>query len=259
MHLGRFADLMATPHPRLDLALALIAAAERPQVDPDALLAQLDDLASVISADDPPAICRQLFDPDGPVALSGDRRDYYDPRNSELDQVLLRRRGIPITLSVIGMEVARRRGVHLEGIGMPGHFLIGDRTSGQFFDAFDGGRALDATGARDLFHRLHGSDQPFEPVYLAATPPSMIVVRVLNNLRAAHLRRGDRRGLVGAIALQAALPGSQLPARRDLAGVLAADGRFVDAAQLHDELVDDDPEHAEEHRRAAIRLRARLN
>jgi regulator of sirC expression with transglutaminase-like and TPR domain len=256
---GRFGELMAAPRPPLDQALALVAAAGRPQVDPDALVAELDSLAASIEGDSAARICAELFSPDGSIGLGGDRDDYYDARNSQLDEVLARRRGMPITLAVIGIEVARRRGVELEGIGMPGHFLLGDRTTGQFFDAFDGGRRLGPDGAKALFHSLHGVDQPFESVYLASTPSTMIVLRVLNNLRGAHLRSGDRRGLAVALELQAALPGTSLPARRDLAGVLAADGRFLDAAAVHDALAADDPSAAVDHLAAAQRLRARLN
>lgn len=256
---ARFGELMAAPRPPLDLALALVAAAGRPQVRPEAVTTDLDDLADRIEPGGPAALCRQLFDPEGTIGLRGDRTDYFDPANSLLDRVLARRRGIPITLSVIAIEVARRHGLELEGIGMPGHFLVGDRTTGTFFDAFDGGRPVGPDGARAIFVELHGPDQPFEPVYLAATPAPMIVVRVLNNLRGAHLRRGDRRGLATTLRLQAALPGASMSARRDLAGVLAADGRFLEAADEHDRLARDDPDGAAGHRAAAARLRARLN
>lgn len=257
--IGRFAELMALGRPPLDMALALIAAAGRPSVDPDALVNALDDLADRVQRRDAGDICAELFDPDGPMRFSGDREHYHDPRNSWLDAVLERRRGIPITLSVLAIEVARRRGVELEGIGMPGHFLVGDRTTGCIFDAFDGGRSIGADGARRVFESLHGPGQAFEPTYLAASPPAAIVVRVLNNLRNAHLRLGDRSGLVATLRLQAALPGAPPAVRAELAALLAADGRFLEAAVLHDTLALEDPAAAEDHRRAATRLRARLN
>jgi regulator of sirC expression with transglutaminase-like and TPR domain len=256
---SRFAELLATPNPRLDLALALIAAAGRPEVDPDDLVTALDQLAATVGSADAEGICRELFSPDGSVGLRGDRSDYYDPDNSLLDRVLHRRQGIPITLSVIGIEVARRHGIELVGIGMPGHFLIGDRTTGRFIDAFDGGRSFGPDGARVLFHSLHGPDTVFEPAYLDATSATMIVIRVLNNLRGAQLRRGDRAGVARALRLQAALPGGSVPARRELAGVLAADGRFLEAADIYESLAIDDEAAAAEHELAALRLRARLN
>jgi regulator of sirC expression with transglutaminase-like and TPR domain len=256
----RFAELLATPDPRLDLALALVAAAGRPGVDPDSIVAELDQLATQVPDSDAEQLCHALFDPGGAIGLQGDRVDYYDPRNSLLDEVLGRRLGIPITLSVVGIEVGRRVGIQLVGIGMPGHFLLGERTTGRFLDAFDGGRSVDAEGARALFHRMHGVDTTFEAAaYLAPTSATMIVVRVLNNLRGAHLRRGDRHGLATTLRLQAALPGSATAARRELAGVLAADGRFLEAAEVHESLARDDAGDAEQHARTATRLRARLN
>ena len=256
--ISRFAELVAAPDPRLDVALALIAAAGRPEVDPDALVDALDALAEQLDASDAAQVCEQLFSARG-IGLEGDRTDYYDPRNSQLDQVLRRRRGIPITLSVIGIEVARRHGLTLRGIGMPGHFLLEHERSGRYFDAFDHGRMLHAEDARELFWSLHGREQDFDPSYLSPVSSTMIIIRVLNNLRGAHLRRGDRSGLADALALQGTLPGVGLAARRDLAGVLAADGRFLDAAKVHDALADDLPHAAADHRSTAQQLRARLN
>ncbi|MFZ4517568.1 MAG: SirB1 family protein [Microthrixaceae bacterium] len=263
---ARFADLMAEPGaavggdggPPLDLSLALIAAAGRPGVDPEGLVAELDTLAAAVEDPHGSAVelCAALF---GPVGFAGDTDDYYDPRNSLLDEVLQRRRGIPITLSVLAMEVGRRRGVELVGVGMPGHFLVRDAHGPTFFDPFGSGRRLDAPGCRDVFVALHGPGTPFDAGYLAPTPASAIVVRVLNNLVAARTRAGDRAGLATALRLQVALPGTGAGERRRLAGVLAAEGRFLDAAALHEELVELEPTRAEEHRVQAARLRARLN
>jgi len=255
---SRFAELVAAPDPRLDVALALIAAIGRPEVDPDTLVGALDTLARQVEPGDPAQVCAQLFSQEG-TGLGGDRSDYYDPRNSLLDQVLERRVGVPITLSVIGIEVARRHGLTLRGVGMPGHFLLAEERPGRYFDAFDGGRALDANGARELFRSLHGPGQTFDTSFLSPVSSTMIIIRVLNNLRGAHLRRGDRSGLAAALALQGTLPGVGLAARQDLAGVLAADGRFLDAAAVHDTLASDLPQSAAEHRTAAQQLRARLN
>ncbi len=254
---AEFAEVVAQPAPPLDRALALVAATGRPEVDADLLVERLDLLAGAVDAAAPGPLCTSLF---GPGGFTGNRDDYYDPANSLLDRVLDRRTGIPITLAVVAMEVGRRRGVALVGVGMPGHFLLREAGDGDaFHDAFDGGRPLDAAGCRSLFHRLHGSSTPWDDGYLAPTPRLDIVVRVLNNLRAAHLRRGDRHGLTRALRLQAALPTAGVGERRQLAGVLSAEGRFVEAADLYDRLADDDPHRADAHRAAAARNRARLN
>lgn len=256
--IDRFTALLATPRPRLDLGLALIAVTDRPQVRVDEVLDGLDDLAGRVSARDPGGICKELFDT-GPGALRGDRVDYYSPENSLLDRVLDRRLGIPITLSVIAIEVARRHGIAFDGIAMPGHFLIADRAGGRLFDPFGGGAPLGRDDARRRFHELMGADAAFEPAHLAPVSTTAILIRVLNNLRGAYLMRGDRSGMLTALRLLRAMPGVNLAARRELAGVLAADGRFLEAAEEHEQIASLDPSRSTENLSAAARLRARLN
>ena len=117
---------------QLDLAkLALLfAMCEYPDLNIDEELQSLDSLASVaktrINQDSDPisqinALSEYLFDE---VGFQGNYEDYYDPRNSFLNEVLNRRQGIPITLSLLYMEVGKRLGIQLEGVGMPGHFLV---------------------------------------------------------------------------------------------------------------------------------------
>lgn len=254
---AEFGALVAGGAEPLDRALALIATAGRPDVDPDAVIGRIDELADMVPAGDSVQMCRGLFTG---LGFHGNRTDYYDPDNSRIDRVIDRRTGIPITLSVLAMEIGRRRGVTLLGIGMPGHFLLRDASDDDLFlDAFDGGRVLDLAGCRRLFAGLHGPTAPFDPAFLTPTGPVDIVTRVLNNLRAAHLRGGDRHGFVDVLRLQAAMPGAGVGERRQLAGVLAEEGRFLDAALVHDRLADEDHARADEHRAASVRLRARLN
>jgi len=252
-----FATLVASGAEPLDRALALIAATGRPEVDPDALVASLDELAVEVPADDAATLCRGLFTG---LGFSGNSADYYDPDNSLLDRVLDRRTGIPITLAVLAMEVGRRRDVSLVGIGMPGHFLLRDvRDHDAFYDAFDSGRTLDRDGCRRVFSNLHGPTAQFSDTFLDPVSPVEIVLRVLNNLRAAHLRRGDRAGFASVLRLQAALPWAGVSERRQLAGVLAEQGHFIEAATLYEQLSTDDVGRSDQHRRAVERLRANLN
>lgn len=251
-----FAELMAGPDPALDRALALVAATGRPAVDPDRILADLDDLAARCPAGDAPGLCRWLFGDEG---FAGDRTDYYDPDNSRLDRVLERRRGIPISLAAIGIETGRRVGIDLVGIGMPGHFLLRDAAGAAYFDAFDGGRALDPPGCRDLFVALHGPGAGWDDGLLAPVGTREIVTRVLNNLRVATVRAEDRAGLTAALRLQVALPGSGPAERGQLANALVADGRFGEAAAVLEDLAALDPGRQADHLAAATRLRARLN
>jgi hypothetical protein len=253
-----FAELMSAGEPPLDRTLAVIAAFGRPEVVPEELLDRLDAIARDRGPIDPAELCAELFATPG--GFAGNRTNYYDPGNSLLDIVLRRRTGIPISLAVVAIETGRRLGTDLLGVGMPGHFLLRDASEPDvFFDPFDEGRRLDAEGCRALFDRLHGGALAFDPSHLAPTPSSMIVRRVLNNLQGAYQRRGDRPGLVRALSLQAAVPGAPVAVRRHLADLLAADGRFDDAADERERLALEDPGAGEDHLFAARRLRARLN
>lgn len=255
--LERFTSIVHSSDPALDEALAMIAGHGRPHVEPASVIARLDALAELCTAGDARTLCAQLF---GPGGLQGNASDYYDPRNSYLDEVLDRHLGIPITLAAIAIEVGDRLGVGLVGIGMPGHFLLRDAEDPDvYFDPFRSGVALDRAACRSVHERLHGSGAPFHEAYLAPTPTLAIVVRVLANLHVAHLRRGERAGLISVLELQTRLPGSGLHERAALADLLASQGRFDRAARLHEELarLDSDPER--DHATEALRLWARLN
>ncbi len=159
----RFAELLARPEPEiaLDEAALLIAAHAHPDLDLDARLAQLDDLAARAAGLTSPELATQLFVAEG---FAGNADDYGDPRNSFLDDVLDRHLGIPITLSVVMIEVGRRCGLELHGVGMPGHFLVGAGT-GEWFDPFHAGTRLDLAGCAALFAQTHAG-APFRPQFL---------------------------------------------------------------------------------------------
>jgi regulator of sirC expression with transglutaminase-like and TPR domain len=255
--LEEFGRVMSGPDPALGRAAALIAAADHPGVTPEQVLAQLDALAERSGGDDAETLVGSLF---GPGGLEGDSVDYYSPDNSLLDRVLERRRGMPITLAVVAIEVGRRRGVPLVGVGMPGHFLLRDgRDDRRFFDVFDGGTELGVAGARALFTRLHGPEVPFGPEMLNPTPDVVIIARVLNNLLNSYTRLGDRAGMLRAVRLLALVPGSWPAVGRRLAQLLHQDGRFDEAAKVFEQLAHAEPELADQYRVEAARLRARLN
>lgn len=259
--LERFGQIVRSPSPALDEALAVIAAVDRREVEPAELLLRLDGLAERVveaGADTgPAALCAALF---GPGGFQGDRRSYYDRRNSLLDQVLERRRGIPITLSVVAISIGARVGVDLVGIGAPGHYLVRDAHDDEaFFDPFHGGAALDSAGCGALLSRLAGRRVVLDRSMLQPAPPGVTVGRVVANLRNAALRSGDRRGLVSALRMTCRLPGAGPRRTAELAAALGADGRFDDAAELLERLAVEDPSDAERHRAAALALRARMN
>ena len=247
----RFAELVAAGDDLpLDQAMLAIAAHARPGLDVTAELDRLEVLAASVPEGDAVAVVRHLCDD---LGFAGDRETYHDARNSLLPDVLDRRLGIPISLSVVAMEVGRRRGAPLVGIGMPGHFLVRpERSEGPFLDVFDGGRELAAADCRAVFQSLHPQGT-WDEAFLAPVGATTIVVRTLANLANAYRRVGDRRGLAWVLALRLLLPGVTARDRRELAVVLGALGRFDEGA----EVLEGVPEERDQV--AAARLRARLN
>ena len=250
----RFADLVRAPEPDLALAEAalLIAAHDHP-VDVAAQLAALDELAHDAPGT-PEALARHFFTD---LGFAGNEIAYVDPRNSYLDEVLRRHLGIPITLSVLMLDIGRRRGLTLEGVGMPGHFLV-RADDGAFYDPFHGGLRLDEDGCRLVFEATHG-EVPFSPQYLAPVGSRAILARMLANLVQGAAGR-DPATSVWATRLRLRIPGLSVVERRSGAALLGRLGRFGEAANALDalagELAGDAALHAV---RDAAGLRARAN
>src|SRR5262245_47030825 len=167
----RFTQLVSNHEDDFDLAEAalLIAQEEQPELNITAYLSRLDTLAATIQArlpeaSDPASIITQLnillFQEE---KLSGNAVDYYDPRNSFLNEVLDRKIGIPITLSVIYMEVGRRLGLLLVGVGFPGHFLVKHiGAEGEVvLDPFHGGVTLTQEQLAQKLREMYGENNPF--------------------------------------------------------------------------------------------------
>ena len=173
-------------------------------------LSRLDELAAAVPSPTFGGIAQFLFT--GADAFVGNRAEYYDPDNSLLSRVLDRRAGIPISLSVIMMEVGRRLGVPIVGIGMPGHFLVALAPSSSgipetFADPFQEGRILDASQCQEIFHQMAGVHQTFHQGFLAPVHPMAIVERMLNNLKAIYISRSDHEGLRNVMTLRSYFPG----------------------------------------------------
>ena len=258
----RFAALVQGPEDglagRLDEATLLIAEHARPDLDVEDYRARLDELAGACAEPTLAAVSHLLFEVEG---FQGNP-DYYDPDNSYLDQVLDRRVGIPITLAVVLLEVGRRLGVPVAGVGLPGHFLV--RLRGEpalFLDPFGGGRLLAATECQERFHAAFGAGATFDPAFLDPVGPRAILARMLANLRQIHLHRQDSRSLAWVLRLRNTLPDLPLDEQAELAGVLLSLGRFDEAAAVLEGLAPSaaSEEAAAKLRHKATRLRARLN
>jgi regulator of sirC expression with transglutaminase-like and TPR domain len=254
---ARFAELVERPDDEipLDEAALLIAAHARPDLDVAAELGRLDDLAAGCKEATLDGLTRHLFDE---LGFRGNTENYADPDNSYLDQVIRRRLGIPITLSVLTMEVGRRLGVGLDGVGMPGHFLVRHRADpATFLDPFNGGARLDVAGCRVIFASLGGSG--WDDGYLEPTGARAILSRMLLNLQSLFLPDNLRQA-AWVLELRLTIPGLALADRLGLARALGSMGRFGSAAAALERAAGELPDDEAVTIRAESRaLRARHN
>jgi regulator of sirC expression with transglutaminase-like and TPR domain len=200
-NLTRFAQVVGRPESGMNLAEAalLIAQDAYPGLDTDAYLRRIDELSeplmdrirpdsSLVEMVD--ALNGHLF---GDLGFRGNAQDYYDPRNSYLNEVLDRRLGIPITLSLLYMEVARRLGLTVVGVGLPGHFIVEARqgTSSLLLDPFAGGQVLNLEDCERLVQHVYGDSVEFSEDLLAPVRKRQILTRMLNNLKRNYLTADD--------------------------------------------------------------------
>lgn len=254
----RFAEIVSRSDDDipLDIAALLIAAHAHPSLELAEPVTELDRLAGTVQGEDAAAVVDALFRPGG---FAGNTEDYGDPRNSFLDDVLARRLGIPISLSVVTMEVGRRLGIPIRGVGMPGHFLVRGEDEGVWFDPFHGGRRLDEAGCRALFESVRGAGPPFDVRFLAPVGARVILNRMLANLQHSYTARAPA-SIAWVARLRLSIPGLTLAEKRDIATALGAAGRFVDAARALDALTAHAPEaQATRLAREAAAYRARAN
>jgi hypothetical protein len=189
--LQHFGALVAGPESELmlDEAALAMSAVLQPRLDVIEWLSMLDEFAASCPTPTREGVITHLV---GDLGFIGDRRSYGDWRNSCLDRVIAGRRGIPISLSVVVIEVARRVGVSLHGVGMPAHFLVGDPNDPEWFcDPFNGARFLDMDGARALLSSLTHDQIQWHPQHLEPVPARLVIARMLNNLKAAFIQRKD--------------------------------------------------------------------
>jgi regulator of sirC expression with transglutaminase-like and TPR domain len=196
---ARFEALLANDDVPLAEAALAIAAEEYPALDPGKYVARLNDLATRVRIHAPApvraatvlmAVRTVLFDEE---RFRGNDEDYYDPRNSFLNEVLDRRLGIPLSLSLLYIEVARRAGLTLQGVAFPGHFLVKYAPPGGtevFIDPYNGGEVLSADECVARFKAAsHG--RAVEPRHLSGVGPRQILARMLHNLKRIYLERSD--------------------------------------------------------------------
>lgn len=234
----RFARLVAQPDASIELAHAalLVAAEERPGLDVEHYRAQLyelglaarERLAQEQDANPVVALNKFVFEE---LGFTGNQTSYYDPRNSLLSDVLERRTGIPITLSVVYMEIGRRAGLHVEGIGLPGHFIVraGDgRGEPLFVDPFNG-KIVDTEDCQERLDTIYGGQAPLRDVHLRPVSTREILARLLRNLKGIYAQAGLYRRALSIIERIFLVAPDAIEERRDRGAILAQLGRYSEA------------------------------
>jgi regulator of sirC expression with transglutaminase-like and TPR domain len=250
---ARFARLIARPEADIDLSegALLIAADGRPDFDPAPSFASLDALAELVRlrvdlGDPPEAVISRLHDV--LYVEAGFRgaapSKTADPDLSRIDRVIDRRRGLPISLAIVELEVGARLGVPLNGIGLPGHFLVGG-PDGRLMDPADGGRVLSRDDCQALLRRSVGEGVLLNAGMLRPVGRRQILARMLRNLRAAHLTRRDWPSAYGAVSLLEVIEPTDPDHGRDRGLLLGRMGRFTEAIGLLAQYLDERPDSAD--------------
>jgi regulator of sirC expression with transglutaminase-like and TPR domain len=245
MDLDRTLALLAIdPEHPIDVAeVALhLARDEYPDLDVPSYLARLEGYADAIAprlvgslAERTVVFTHFLFDEEG---FRGNELDYYNPHNSYFSDVLDRRLGLPITLSVLAAAVGERAGLTVQGVGLPGHFVAkaveGDEMV--LFDPFHGGRILSLKAAEELVSPLIGQSFSMSAVDLIPAPPAAIVTRMLSNLKGVYLKLADFRRAARIIGRLLQLTPHDPLQHRDLGVTLIQNGepgRALDHLQFY--------------------------
>jgi regulator of sirC expression with transglutaminase-like and TPR domain len=225
MNLDAALDLLsrdpAAPLDPAELALRLAADAY-PDLDVEAYLSELAGMAHEAKRylgggleARTRGLCRYLFHDCG---FRGNVQDYYDPRNSYLNEVLDRRTGLPLTLSAVAIAVGGRAGLEVAGVGLPGHFVAKVVSDGEevLFDPFHGGRLLTREACELLVEQVTGEPFRATPEALRAVAAGPFLLRMLTNLKGAYLRRNEFARAVRVIERLRQLDPSDVVQQRDL-------------------------------------------
>lgn len=203
---------LGTPHIRLDCAALHLARDRFPELNVVRYLQQLDGLAAEVAAQRPGLAASLRYGALHKVLverhdLTGNERDYYNPDNCHLNRVLDTRRGIPITLSLIWIEVARRLKWPVFGVALPGHFIIrfDDPERYVLADPFNAGCTLTIRDCRHLVWQRFGDSLPFERRFLRPINARGILARLLRNLRNVYLANDDLPRLTSILARMSAM------------------------------------------------------
>lgn len=234
-----FARAVNVADEAIDLARValLIARDEYPDLDIQAYLTRLDTMAGQLAprlqgitrAEDAIRILNAyLFDE---LGFRGNREDYYSPRNSFLNDVLDRRLGIPITLSLIYIEMGRRLGLPVRGVALPGHFIVryDGAAPAPFIDPFNRGARLTALDCHQRLMEIYGAPVAFRDEWLQPVGNRHILTRMLYNLKGIYVRRGDARRAIPVVRKLLLLNPDAHEELRDLGSLHGMQGNYGEA------------------------------
>lgn len=238
---AEFERMVRRPEASFDLAHAalLIAAENDPQVDVSAELQRIEGWASELKSRLDPSwnnlqklarLRRFLFDE---LGFAGDGKDYFSPSNSLLHEVIQRRKGIPLTLGILMMELGWRIGMPLEGVGFPGHFLV--RLAGEpgdlLLDPFQHGASVHEEDCRRMLAEATRGEVEFSPHLLDSVDKRQMIVRLLHNLKSSYVRRGADAEALGAVERLLILEPNDLTQVRDQGLLMFRMQRFAHALE----------------------------
>ena len=266
-----FAALIGEDDDRIPLAEAAltIARIEYPRLDPAQYIEALNAFAAKVRARLPEIAATQetiaalnqvLFEEE---QFRGNREDYYDPKNSFLNDVIERRLGIPITLALVYMEVGRRIGFPLFGVGMPGHFLLkhydqdGRET---VIDAFHGGRIMTTEDCQQRLNDIYDGQLTLESKFLVPVTRRQMLTRILNNLKGIYITTRDLKRALAVVDLVLAIYPRSPEDVRQRAGLRYGVGQLRGAAEDLETYLKMAPDasDADEIRQTALAIRRQL-
>jgi regulator of sirC expression with transglutaminase-like and TPR domain len=230
-------------------AALYIALEEYPNLQVDDYLQTLDDMAAAVSEQLPPepyplrilqTINRYLFEEQG---FRGNERDYYDPRNSFLNDVLDRRTGIPISLSLVYLEIANRIGFPMVGINFPGHFLIRPVQEDMelFVDPFHQGDLLFLQDCKERLEILYQRPVELQPTFFEVITPQQFLARMLTNLKHIYLDQGHLQNCLACSERILLVEPTLALERRDRGLLYYQLGRWIEARQDFEDYLGQNP------------------
>ncbi len=269
-----FQQLVTLPDSAVPLAEAalILACEEYPQLEISPYLDMLDNMAEIAA--------QRLLPSDSPIEtvrklntvlfeifeFRGATEDYYDPRNSFFNDVLDRRIGIPITLSTVYMEVARRLNIPIVGVGMPGHFIVkySDRREEFFLDPFNRGEILTHEDCKNRIFERYGDSVEFSDRLLGRVTHRQILWRMLNNLKEIYLKAHAFDKGLAIVDMMLMVDPEQIPQFRDRGLLRLQLRQFAGATRDLEHYIRhspgaDDREEIEKHLKELRRIRAAMN